>query len=101
MTFPTFIKNIIDLGLPPANIIAVKGPFTKEFNRALFKEFRADVIVTKASGDSGGLKSKIEAAVELRIEIIVIQRPQINYPLVFNQAAGLIKYIKNDYKAEV
>lgn len=101
MTFPAFIKNIIDLGLPPANIIAVKGPFTKEFNQALFKELRADVIVTKASGDSGGLKSKIEAAVELGIAVIVIQRPQINYPLVFRETAGLIEYIKTNYKAEV
>lgn len=101
MTFPAFIKKIIDLGLPPANIIAVKGPFTKEFNRSLFKEYGADVIVTKASGDSGGLKSKIEAAVELRIAVIVIRRPQINYPLVFNEAANLIEYIKTNHKAEV
>ncbi|TDO92169.1 precorrin-6A/cobalt-precorrin-6A reductase [Halanaerobium saccharolyticum] len=101
MTFPAFIQNIIDLGLPPANIIALKGPFTKEFNRALFKEYAADVIVTKASGASGGLKSKIEAAVELGIAVIVIQRPQIEYPLVFNEVVNLIEYIKASYKAEV
>ena len=98
MTFPAFIKKIIDLGLPPANIIAMKGPFTKEFNRSLFKEYGADVIVTKASGDSGGLKSKIEAAVELGITVIVIRRPQINYPLVFNNAANLLEFIKSDRK---
>lgn len=101
MTFPPFIKNIIELGLPPANIIAAKGPFTKEFNQSLFKEYGADVIITKASGDSGGLKSKIEAAVELGIAVIVIQRPKINYPLFFNEVDNLINYIKANYKTEV
>ena len=101
MTFPAFIKNIIELGLPPANIIAAKGPFTKEFNQSLFKEYGADVIITKASGDSGGLKSKIEAAVELGIAVIVIQRPKINYPLFFNEVDNLINYIKGNYKTEV
>jgi len=101
MTFPAFIQNIIDLGLPPENIIALKGPFTKEFNRVLFKEYAADVIVTKASGARGGLKNKIEAAAELGIAVIVIQRPQIEYPLVFNEAVNLIEYIKANYKAEV
>ncbi|RCW50444.1 precorrin-6A reductase [Halanaerobium sp. MA284_MarDTE_T2] len=101
MTFPAFIQNTIDLGLPPANIIAAKGPFTKEFNQSLFKEYGADVIITKASGDSGGLKSKIEAAVELGIAVIVIQRPKINYPLFFNEVDNLINYIKANYKTEV
>ncbi|MFW6294810.1 MAG: precorrin-6A reductase [Halanaerobium sp.] len=101
MTFPDFIKKIIDLGLPPANLIAAKGPFTKEFNQALFKEYGADVIITKASGDNGGLKTKIEAAAELGIAVIVIQRPQINYPLVFNDHHNLIEYIKSSDKIEV
>ncbi|MFW5737194.1 MAG: precorrin-6A reductase [Halanaerobium sp.] len=101
MTFPDFIKKIIDLGLPPANLIAAKGPFTKEFNQALFKEYGADVIITKASGDKGGLKSKIEAAAELGSAIIIIQRPIIDYPLIFNKVDNLIEYIESIIKEEV
>lgn len=96
MTFPAFIEKIIKQGIPPANIIAMKGPYTKEFNQALFKEYQAEVIVTKASGNRGGLQSKIEAAAALKLPIIIIERPEINYPLIFNKAQKLIEYIKSN-----
>lgn len=96
MTFPFFIKKLIKLGLPPANIIALKGPFSKNFNMALFREYEADVIVSKASGVQGGLKTKIEAAAELKLPLIIIQRPQIDYPLIFNEASALIEYINKN-----
>lgn len=93
MTFPAFIKKLIKKGIPPANLIAVKGPFNKDFNQAIFKNFAADLVITKASGKSGGLKSKIEAAAELNLTVLVIQRPKINYPKVFNRVDNLIDYI--------
>lgn len=93
MVFPAYIENILNVGIPPANLIAVKGPFSKEFNQAMFKEYQADVIITKASGKTGGLKTKIEAAAALDLTVILIERPKIKYPKVFNIVDNLIDYI--------
>jgi precorrin-6A/cobalt-precorrin-6A reductase len=93
MAFPDFIKKILAAGISPANLIAAKGPFSKEFNQAMFKEYQADVIITKASGETGGLKTKIEAAAALGLTVILIERPKIKYPKVFNNVNNLIEYI--------
>lgn len=94
-----FLAKLIAQGLTPANIAALQGPFSREFNRAIFKEYKADVVVTKASGDRGGLKTKIEAALELGIPIIIIERPETSYPQKFEQIANLIEYLKNKIKS--
>ncbi|ADQ15608.1 precorrin-6A reductase [Halanaerobium hydrogeniformans] len=91
-----FLKKLIKLGLTPANIAALQGPFSREFNQAMFKEYKADVLVTKASGNRGGLKTKIEAALELNIPIIIIERPEILYPQKFEEINNLIEYLKNN-----
>jgi len=56
----------------------MQGVFSKEFNKSLMKELGIDVIVTKESGEIGGVLSKIEAANELGIDIILINRPKID-----------------------
>ncbi|WCK56471.1 precorrin-6A reductase [Aneurinibacillus sp. Ricciae_BoGa-3] len=68
-----------ELGLPQKNIIAIQGPFTKEFNRALYKQYGVTLMITKESGKEGTVDEKLEAAVELGINTIMIGRPQIAY----------------------
>ena len=87
-----FIKKAENLGFTPANIIAMQGPFSKKLNKILMAESEADVIVSKASGNIGGLDTKIRAAVELEIPIIIIKRQKLNYPLIFNKLEKLIDY---------
>ena len=58
-------KKSLEIGLPGKNLIAMQGTFSKEFNQALMKEYDAQVVITKDSGDFGGTPSKIEAAIEL------------------------------------
>lgn len=81
------------LGFRPQNLVALQGPFSHELNKALFKEYQADVIVTKNSGSIGGSDTKISAAVELNLPIIVVSRPAIQYSLVFHSADEVIKYV--------
>ncbi|MFW5980301.1 MAG: precorrin-6A reductase [Bacillota bacterium] len=87
-----FIKRAENLGFTPANIIAMQGPFSKKLNKILMAESEADVIVSKASGNIGGLDTKIRAAIELKIPIIIIKRPRLHYPLIFNNLEKLIEY---------
>ncbi|MCC3145478.1 precorrin-6A reductase [Halanaerobium sp. Z-7514] len=91
-----FLAKLINLGLTPANIAALQGPFSREFNRAIFKEYRADVVVTKASGNRGGLKTKIEAALELELPIIIIERPEVVYPEKFEEINKLIDHLRSN-----
>ncbi|WP_042315840.1 precorrin-6A reductase [Desulfofarcimen acetoxidans] len=68
------IKKCQDLGISPKDIVALHGPFSTKFNKAIFKAYRADVIITRDSGPSSGTNNKILAALELKIPVVVIKR---------------------------
>lgn len=57
-------------------IIAIKGPFSVEFNMAILKEYKADYIVMKNSGVLGGTIEKIRAAQNLGVIPLVIDREE-------------------------
>lgn len=85
------LKKCIDTDILPKNIIALQGPFSKEFNKSIFKNYNIDILITKESGDTGGEMEKIEAAKELNLEILVLKRPIIDYPVVYNKLENMIK----------
>lgn len=68
------------LGLAPAQIVAMQGPFSEALNRELFRRYAAEVIVTKNSGQVGGTDTKLEAAAELGLPVVIIDRPNLSYP---------------------
>lgn len=87
------IRRCLELGLVPRDIIAMQGPFSKEVNKALLKEYQASVLVTKESGRVGGTDTKIAAALELEIPVILIERPEMNYESVVDSYEELLKLI--------
>ena len=56
------------------DIVAILGPFSKEFNKAMLATYNPDYCVMKDSGDAGGTREKIQACVELDIKPIIIGR---------------------------
>lgn len=64
-----------ELGLTPKYIVGVQGPFSYEMNRAMFHDTDAQVVVMKNSGLVGGTDTKLQAAIDENLEIIVIDRP--------------------------
>lgn len=80
-----------NLGLKPVNIIGLQGPFSKELNKQLFKQYNTKVMITKESGEIGGVKEKIDAALELGIRIIIITRPKLDYPIIVKNTEQLIE----------
>ncbi len=60
----------------PRDIIAVVGPFSKEFNLIMFREYAADYVVMKDSGDRGGTLEKLNACRELGIVPIIVERQE-------------------------
>jgi precorrin-6A/cobalt-precorrin-6A reductase len=66
-----------DAGLPEDCIISGRGPFSVEQNRRLLRQFEIGVIVTKDSGDRGGVREKLEAARLEGCQVIVVDRPKV------------------------
>ncbi|RAP49620.1 MAG: precorrin-6A reductase [Methanosphaera sp. SHI613] len=71
------ITKTLETGVPAENIIAMQGTYSKELNMALMKEYNVSAIITKESGESGGAETKINAALELNIPVILVLRPEI------------------------
>jgi precorrin-6A/cobalt-precorrin-6A reductase len=82
------------LGFPQKNIIAIQGPFSKEFDQALYKQYGVTLMITKESGKVGSVDEKVEAAKELGIEIIMIARPKMDYGVSFSEFSPIIKLLK-------
>ncbi len=81
-------------GLNPVNVIAMCGVGSVALNMALLKEFDIRFLITKESGAEGGLQEKIEAANLVNAEVIIIQRPAINYPEMYSDYDLLMDRIK-------
>ena len=65
------------LKIPKKNIFFMNGASSEEENIDLIKKVDAKVIITKDSGEVGGLSSKINASKKTGIDIIIINRPEI------------------------
>jgi cobalt-factor III methyltransferase len=82
-------------GIPRSHICAMQGPFSIEFNVALWSAWQVDCVVTKESGEAGGFHAKAAAAERLEIPFIVVKRPQLSYPVVasdFNTVADFLEH---------
>lgn len=67
------------LGVAQRDIVAIQGPFSKELNEALFRQYGVTLMITKESGKVGSVDEKLEAALACNIETILIARPNIQY----------------------
>ena len=59
----------------PSHIIAMQGPFSEEMNIAMLRSVHAEWLVTKDSGETGGVEAKFAAARRENAGLIVIGRP--------------------------
>lgn len=72
---PDVIKKCVKCGFDSGHIIAMQGPFSILMNEEMIRMTKARWLVTKDSGDVGGIKQKIEAARKCKVRIIMIKRP--------------------------
>lgn len=80
LPMPAHIERCITMGIKSSNILALQGPFSLELNKAMFKQYKIDIVITKDSGNVGGVAEKIQAAKEAGIDAVIIKRQEINYP---------------------
>lgn len=93
------IKMCEDLGLKARNIIAVQGPFSYEMNLAMISDYKVDVMVTKNSGLIGGSDTKLKAAMDKGIHVVVIDKPKSKLAdfTVFNSTNDVLNYMEGNY----
>jgi precorrin-6A/cobalt-precorrin-6A reductase len=82
-----------EAGLDTGSIISEQGPFTLDENRGVIRRHGAGVIVTKDGGEAGGAPEKVEAARLEGAEVVVVERPSINYENCFGNIASLVEEI--------
>ena len=72
------IEKCEKLGVDPSHIIPMKGAASLEENIELIEKYDAGVMITKESGEVGGVIEKIQAANEKDVAVVMIQRPKID-----------------------
>ena len=83
------------LGLTPKNIVAMQGPFSTELNMALYRQYDAEVVVTKNSGEIGGTDTKLEAAKRLGLPVVMIDRPRLDYDAVAYSFDEVLRFVES------
>lgn len=88
------LEKCESLGIPQKDIVAIQGPFTKEFDEAIYKHYGVTLMITKESGKVGSVDEKMKAAKKLGIETIVIMRPNIEYGIKISDFTKIISHLK-------
>jgi precorrin-6A/cobalt-precorrin-6A reductase len=81
------LQACLRAGIAEDCIISARGPFTVKENRAQIRRFRIGVLVTKDSGEAGGVPAKLEAARAERCAVVIVERP----PLPASGAYGSVE----------
>jgi precorrin-6A/cobalt-precorrin-6A reductase len=87
-------------GIDARNIIAARGPFSVEENRAAIRKHGIGVVVTKDSGAAGGVPAKIKAAEEEDCVVVALRRPAESSTLFFSNASELVAALTSLLKEE-
>lgn len=83
----------LEAGIVKERIVAARGPFGVEQNRALIRQFGAGVVVTKDGGAAGGFQAKREAARQESCLLVVVGRPWQSSGKVFSDTTALVRAV--------
>lgn len=84
------VKKCEDNNILPKNIIAMQGPFTEELNIAMIKQLNIKYLITKKAGDTGGEREKISACDKTDVEIIYLEKKEMQYKNCYSNIDELI-----------
>ncbi len=76
LSTPEVAAMAASLGFVGKHLICMQGPFSRELNTAMLRQFDAAYLVTKDSGKVGGFEEKLLSAREAGAKVILIGRPK-------------------------
>lgn len=88
-----------DLPVPNASVVLARGPFDLAGDRALLQEHKIDLIVAKNSGGVGA-RAKLDAARELGIPVILIDRPHIPTRPIMRTVTDVMDWLDHALEAD-
>ncbi len=91
------MEKCAQLGVEQQNIIAMQGPFSRELNEALYRHYGTTLMITKESGGPGAVDEKVEAALSMGIQVVVIGRPKLDYGTSFSSVDAVLTEIPKHY----
>ena len=62
LSLPSVVETCSEYGFEGKHLIAMQGPFSREMNEAMLRQYQCSYLVTKDSGKAGGFEEKIQAA---------------------------------------
>lgn len=75
LSLPSVMSTCASYGLEGKHLIGMQGPFSKELNSAMLRQYDCRYLVTKDTGKAGGFLEKAEAAMECGAKLVIIGRP--------------------------
>lgn len=87
---PGSLEAAQQAGIPTRNLMAMLGPFSAEQNASQWRHWGIQAVISKDSGEAGGALSKLDAARELNIPLIVLRRPQLSLPNTFDSPPAVL-----------
>jgi len=91
---PQSVEAALGAGVPEQNIIKGRGPFSVQENLAAIRDFNIGVLVTKDSGDAGGVPAKLEAARIAGCRVMVIRRPDELPEQCYDDVSDLVSAVR-------
>lgn len=90
LSLPSVIETCDSYGIVGKHLIGMQGPFSKELNAAMLRQFDCRYLVTKDTGAAGGFQEKLDAAQECGVIPVVIGRPLQEEGLSLEQAKEML-----------
>lgn len=75
LSLPSVMEECSAAGFEGKHLIGMQGPFSRELNEAMLRQFHCRYLVTKDSGKAGGFQEKIDAAFSCGAIPVIIGRP--------------------------
>ena len=69
----------------------MQGPFSRELNQAMLRQFHIQTLVTKNSGGYGGFREKADAAAACGCALLVVERPRQEAGLDLDECKELLR----------
>lgn len=95
------LRACFEAGFDGRNLVCMQGPFSREANEALLRDFGAEFLVTKMSGKNGGFREKTEAAEKAGVKIIAVRPPEERRGITMEEAREKIRRKAPGYDTEV